>query len=585
MATVTGLTADRMLAIEAASVVDGDIVGDNLILTQHGGTQINAGNVRGPAGPAGPIGADLGLLAAVPILQVGHSGQIRAGRQLTVADFTDLGLAAPLGLWNLSSLADSSGNGRNLLNKGAVALGPGINGLPNTAAKLYGDSAQVLYLPAIANDPLALRTGSIGCWFKTSKRSSDQALVSKSGTAAAYYMFELGVSGGNQLSGWTSSNNTNVDFATGTTDVADDLWHFGVFTFDGSANRLYVDGILEATTPVNYPASGPTTFVPLNIGGRGGDAGTVPIQSHWGSIDEAFVTGDILSDDQIRNLYCVRIPHTLPGAPTRLALNVRRYRRGASLTVADFTTAPLRLHNFSAGSLGDEGSNAVALLNNGGALPVAGVDGIANNAYNYNMSQNLYATDTGMPSGLSPRSYGGWFKVVANPTSRTVMSWGTPTGGPVIGVNNTGNLFSINYGIDQINGPFVADGRWHHVVVTESNTGDSGVKRKIYLDGKLIGFSGLMGNILLGGLNSFRVGGIFNGEMAWNFFGQVDSVFVTGYMLTSMEVQKLYMKGTQPLPPSPKNVGDHIEAITATDILATFDMLDVGSKIDLTVAP
>ena len=33
MATVTGLTADRMLAIEAASVVDGDVVGDNLILT------------------------------------------------------------------------------------------------------------------------------------------------------------------------------------------------------------------------------------------------------------------------------------------------------------------------------------------------------------------------------------------------------------------------------------------------------------------------------------------------------------------------------------------------------------------------
>ena len=56
MATVTGLTAERMLAIEAASVVDGDVVGDNLILTQHGGTQINAGNVRGPQGAPGPVG-------------------------------------------------------------------------------------------------------------------------------------------------------------------------------------------------------------------------------------------------------------------------------------------------------------------------------------------------------------------------------------------------------------------------------------------------------------------------------------------------------------------------------------------------
>lgn len=53
MAVVTGLTKARMEAIEAASVVDGDIVGDNLILTTHGGTQINAGNVRGPVGPSG----------------------------------------------------------------------------------------------------------------------------------------------------------------------------------------------------------------------------------------------------------------------------------------------------------------------------------------------------------------------------------------------------------------------------------------------------------------------------------------------------------------------------------------------------
>lgn len=56
MATVTVLTAARMLAIEAASVVDGDIVGDNLILTKHDGSTINAGSVRGPQGIQGPAG-------------------------------------------------------------------------------------------------------------------------------------------------------------------------------------------------------------------------------------------------------------------------------------------------------------------------------------------------------------------------------------------------------------------------------------------------------------------------------------------------------------------------------------------------
>lgn len=53
MATVTGLTAARMIAIEAASIVDGEVVGDNLILTKFDGTDIDAGSVRGATGPMG----------------------------------------------------------------------------------------------------------------------------------------------------------------------------------------------------------------------------------------------------------------------------------------------------------------------------------------------------------------------------------------------------------------------------------------------------------------------------------------------------------------------------------------------------
>ena len=62
MATVTGLTAERMLAIENASVVDGEVVGSNLILTTHGGTPIDAGPVVGPVGPVGPQGPGSGTI-------------------------------------------------------------------------------------------------------------------------------------------------------------------------------------------------------------------------------------------------------------------------------------------------------------------------------------------------------------------------------------------------------------------------------------------------------------------------------------------------------------------------------------------
>lgn len=58
MGTVQVFTADRMLAIENSSIVDGSVVGDNLILTQNDGTPIDAGNVRGPKGDIGITGAD-----------------------------------------------------------------------------------------------------------------------------------------------------------------------------------------------------------------------------------------------------------------------------------------------------------------------------------------------------------------------------------------------------------------------------------------------------------------------------------------------------------------------------------------------
>jgi microcystin-dependent protein len=45
-----------MQEIENASVVDGEIVGGNLILSRHDGTTIDAGSAVGPQGPEGPSG-------------------------------------------------------------------------------------------------------------------------------------------------------------------------------------------------------------------------------------------------------------------------------------------------------------------------------------------------------------------------------------------------------------------------------------------------------------------------------------------------------------------------------------------------
>lgn len=590
MATVTGLTAERMLAIEAASVVDGDVVGDNLILTQHDGTQINAGNVRGPQGIQGPVSADLVVATAKPILDVGAVGQIRAGRQLTAADFTNMGLQAPLGLWNLSDLTDVSGNGRNLLNKNAVTFASGINGAATTAAQFRGASGTpandaALYIPddATGTQPGAafrIKTGSWGTWQRTAKRGSIQYLLSKMGTQ---YAFASYVDTNNVASTQWSFDGTGVDAIYGSSDVADDRWHFIVTTFDGTVWRIYVDGILEGQKAVSgliFSAN-----VSLNIGASGASASLNPGSPHYGRIDEAFVTNEVLTEDQIRILYCAKIPHTLAVVPTRVTLNVRRRRRTSLLAVADFTTQPLRMYNFSAGSLGDEGSANLGLTNNGGAVLATAVDGTKDNAFYFPGAANLSAPNTGLPAGVAgavpAHSYGAWFKTVVTAASMGIVAWGT--GGstrPILYLNATCQISCVTAG-NAYSGPFVGDGLWHHAIVVVNETAPDGVKTKLYLDGRLV-VGGTHSPAITLGANLFRIGCDSDAGIPWN--GMIDGVFVAGYAMTADEIYKLYAKGAQALAPSPKNVGDHIEGMTSTDLLATFDTLESQYQVDLGVA-
>lgn len=59
MATVNGLTAERMQEIIDATIIGAHITGDDLILELHDATEVNAGAVRGPQGIQG-LAADVG---------------------------------------------------------------------------------------------------------------------------------------------------------------------------------------------------------------------------------------------------------------------------------------------------------------------------------------------------------------------------------------------------------------------------------------------------------------------------------------------------------------------------------------------
>src|SRR4051812_7755764 len=223
------------------------------------------------------LGSNKSIYSAKQVLEVGQVGQIRAGRILTPADFTNMGLSAPLGLWNLGNVNDSSGNARNLTNKGSVTFDTGITGAASEAAQFTGSTAQALYIVDTgAADPFRIRTGSWGCWFRTAKRGVGvgQFLISKDG-AAGVRGWSMYLSNTNAMVGQASVDGTNAVFSQGSSDVADDRWHFAVTTFDGTRLRVYVDGTLEASTALTgaLVANAP----PLNIGGATADASTAAV--------------------------------------------------------------------------------------------------------------------------------------------------------------------------------------------------------------------------------------------------------------------------------------------------------------------
>lgn len=523
------------------------------------------------------------IVNAVQVAEVGQVGQLRAGRVLTPADFTNMGLTAPVGLWNLSNLNDSSGNARNLTNKGSVTFDTGITGVASEAAIFTGSTAQALYIADTGgSDPFRIKTGSWGCWFRTAKRGLQQTLVSKWGTASQF-VFNLWVTSTNVIAVDVSSAGAGLVGPTGVTDVADDRWHMAVATLDGTRIRVYIDGALDAQ--LSFAATLFAGSSPLNIGASAADGATAAVAPHYGRVDEAFVTSDVLSPEQVLNLYCASFSHTLGQVPTGTRLSVRRRKRGGTLTTANFPSQPTRLHNFTAGSLTDEGSGAVGLTSNpgtGAIVSVAGADGALGNAYSFSGAHTgLSATDTGLPSGTASRSFGVWFKTTSTAV-QGLLSWGSGSGsaaGAWLGIS--GSNLAFQSGADLASWPGGVDGLWHFACAVEDNSAADGVKRKLYLDGRLLGNSTVLNSLTLGGANRLRVGADAAGTSP--FTGQIDGAFVFSGALTLQQIQTLYNVGSQQLNPSPKSSEDHIEALESNRVLGRFDTIEGSDLINLAV--
>lgn len=517
------------------------------------------------------------------VLDVGQANQIRAGRQLALVDFNTLAAlpTVPVGLFNLGSTANL-GTGGALTNKGTVTFAAGIEGVANAAAQFTGSSAQALYIADTgAADPFRIKTGTVGAWIKTAKRGTAQAAVSKWSASSATRSFYVGVGTNNAAAVAVDTGATSVILA-GVSDICDDRWHWVELKADGATMTVVVDGVVENSVPfsgiMNVGAS-----APLNIGGFLADGATAASDPFFGRVDEAFVTADVLSEEQDRLIYAAKIVHGYASLPRLAAAGIRRRRRGATLATSDFPSQPLHLYSLTAGALTDAGSLGTALTANGTPLAVQGMDGAAGNAYNFvaASSQTLSATDTGLPAGTTSRSYGCWFRS-SGAANQGFMAWGTTEASNDARIGLVGGAVFSGSGADFITAGAYNDGVAHHIVVVEDNAAIDGLKRKVYVDGRLVVTSTTLNAIVLGGANKFRIG---SGVTPSNFMqGQLDEVFVWSGALTAEQVAVIYQKSGQTLAQSIVEPGRYIEAMDTTNMYIITDQVESNYQLDLAVA-
>jgi hypothetical protein len=242
MATVTGLTAERMLAIEAASIVAGEV--DNgtghLVLTTQGGTDIDAGYVMGNAVDATETLKGIAELAT--------NAEVAAGTD-TSRIVTPAGLASVLALFQpfdaaLADIADLTPSANDILQyiagewtnrtmaqlKAALAIG-----IADVTGVQPSDLTAIAALTPAANDFLQFISGA---W---ANRTPAQVVTSLGVVSAADPTFTGTVThSGRQVvtpeAISISGGNASIDAATG-----------NVFDIAATANFT----LANPTNPVN----------------------------------------------------------------------------------------------------------------------------------------------------------------------------------------------------------------------------------------------------------------------------------------------------------------------------------------------
>jgi len=378
--------------------------------------------------------------------------------------------------------------------------------------------------------------GSISFIFNTTKTSGSGTVFSSYMTSNSNYSIQVFVNSSGDIRFWQVNNDVGTVEGTSVGGFNDGNNHHVVITSDGSEYRFYVDGT-DITGAVGNGDWFADTSNRNNIAIGTAVINGTPAQYFDGTIDEVFITSDVLTASEVTSLYA-----------SANNFDTSTYN---GLVRSLSPSAYWRLGESSGTTATDEIGSYDGIYTGSPTLGVTGLlEGDADTAVSFDgTSQYVDRVEADFLSGDSQGSIvalinasdttNNNFIFTSSDTATTVKRlqfYTVSSTGLLRFYTNTGS--SENYITGTTN---VCDGNTHHVAIVSDGT-----SWKFYVDGQEDTISATFGsnsgdwftdipdrdNILIGGRERTSVDGYFNGT--------IDEVAIFPDALTASEVSSLY---------------------------------------------
>ncbi|MGB0454840.1 MAG: LamG-like jellyroll fold domain-containing protein, partial [Bacteriovoracaceae bacterium] len=480
------------------------------------------------------------------------------------------------GSWNgtADEVKDSSGNGNHGVRVGDATTTSDAK-VGSGAGTFDGSGDYILVDHSSDLDNLSQIT--VATWVKFGAEASWDAIICKRSTSRTFCLARDDTGGGYQFHITNSSNSGAT--AKSTSSIVTNEWKFVVGTYDGSEIKIYVNGVLETTTPQTGQIKTNTGHLAFALEG---DNLTYPLN---GSIDEVSIWNTELSSDDIALIYSrqsakyssemksriidsqdtssswdslewlTTLPFgkELPSSSESSAdgqysdiednlmdglVGLWHFNEQSANTAPDLGSGNTDFVDYSGNSLhGDENGN-ISFGENGKFARGVIFDGV----------DDYIEMPNSIEPGAGNFSLSMWFKTNSSGVLQDLYS---DIGDPILNymylsieANNQLGAFVRDEDGDFVKilnrGPEVNDGLWHHVVMIRDDT-----KLSLYLDGVFI-FEVSNANLgvvnLASGSSKPKVGSVFSANSRF-FNGSMDELSIWSRALSSSEVTQLYRRG------------------------------------------